>query len=133
MFLNTMRPKALAKLAQLPGLFERSAVLEARDLHAFDNVFTAPLHGFRDVEDYWHRASAKPHLARIRIPSLALNALNDPFIPAASLPRAEEVGRFVELWQPPTGGHVGFPQGPWPCHVQWMPRAVAGWLLRHCA
>lgn len=133
MFLNTMRPKALAKLAQFPDLFERSAVLAARDLYAFDNVFTAPLHGFRDVDDYWHRASAKPHLARIRVPALALNARNDPFIPAQSLPRADEVGRHVELWQPATGGHVGFPSGAWPCHVQWMPEAVAGWLLRHCA
>jgi hypothetical protein len=50
MFLRTMKPKALAKLAQHPGLFSREALLAARDLYQFDNLFTAPLHGFRDTE-----------------------------------------------------------------------------------
>ena len=68
MFLRTMKPKALAKLAQHPGLFDRERLLAARTLYEFDNVFTAPLHGFRDTDDYWARASAKPHLARIRVP-----------------------------------------------------------------
>ena len=131
MFLQSMRPKALAKLAQHPGLFSRDALLAARDLYQFDNLFTAPLHGFRDTDDYWARASAKPHLARIRIPALVLNTLNDPFVPAASLPRAAEVGRFVQLWQPLHGGHVGFPQGPFPGHVHGLPQAVAGWLAEH--
>ncbi|KAF1044135.1 YheT family hydrolase [Xylophilus sp.] len=124
MFLRTMKPKALAKLAQHPGLFDRAALLAARDLHAFDDVFTAPLHGFRGVEDYWARASARPHLARIRVPALALNARHDPFVPAASLPAPAEVGRFVTLWQPAHGGHVGFLEGGWPGHVRAMPEAV---------
>ena len=68
-------------------------------------------------------------LADIRVPALALNAQNDPFVPAASLPRAGEVGRHVTLWQPPEGGHVGFCQGRAPGHVFWLPRAVGGWLL----
>ncbi len=131
MFLQSMKPKALAKLAQHPGLFSREALLSARDLYQFDNLFTAPLHGFRNTEDYWARASAKPHLARIRIPALLINALNDPFVPAASLPRAGDVGRFVQLWQPPHGGHVGFPQGRFPGHVHTLPQAVAGWLAQH--
>ncbi len=132
MFLQSMKPKALAKLAQHPGLFNRDAMLAATDLYQFDNLFTAPLHGFRNTDDYWARASAKPHLARIRIPALVINALNDPFVPAASLPRAGEVGRRVQLWQPPHGGHVGFPQGRFPGHVHALPQAVAHWLARHC-
>ncbi len=131
MFLRTMKPKALAKLAQHPGLFDREALLAARDLYAFDNLFTAPLHGFRDTEDYYARASAKPHLHRIRLPALALNACNDPFVPAASLPVAGAVGAHVTLWQPAQGGHVGFPRGGLPADVRWMPEAVAGWLLAH--
>ncbi len=104
MFLQTMKPKALAKLAQHPGLFDRDALLAARDLYEFDNLFTAPLHGFKDTDDYWKRASARPHLARIRIPA---------------------------LWQPAQGGHVGFPQGRFPAHVHTLPQAVAGWLAQH--
>ena len=128
MFLKTMRPRALAKLAQHPGLFNRQAMLAARDLYDFDNLFTAPLHGFKDTEDYWARASAKPHLHRIRIPALVLNARNDPFIPAASLPRQQDVGRHVTLWQPAHGGHVGFPGGRFPGHLLSLPEGVMAWL-----
>ncbi|WP_374668982.1 YheT family hydrolase [Ramlibacter sp.] len=130
MFLRSMKPKALRKWAQHPGLFDREALLAARDLYEFDNVFTAPLHGFAGTEDYWTRASAKPLLHRIRVPALALNARNDPFIPADSLPRPDEVGPCVTLWQPAHGGHVGFPDGAVPPgDVLAMPRAVAAWLL----
>ena len=129
MFLQTMRPKALRKLEQFPGLFERDALLQARDLHAFDDVFTAPVHGFRDALDYWQRASAKPHLRRIAVPALLCNARNDPFVPAESLPCQADVSPSVTLWQPRQGGHVGFPRGLPPGHVQAMPQAVGQWLL----
>ncbi len=132
MFLRSMKPKALAKLAQHPGLFDRDTLLAARDLYEFDNVFTAPLHGFKSTEDYWGRASAKPHLHQIRIPALVVNARNDPFVPAWSLPHGHEVGSHVTLWQPAHGGHVGFPQGPVPGHVRSMPDAVGGWLAAQC-
>ncbi len=133
MFLGSMKPKAMQKLAQHPGLFDARALMAARDLYEFDNVFTAPLHGFANVEDYWKRASAKPHLHRIRIPALLVNARNDPFVPASSLPRPHEVGRWVTLWQPAHGGHVGFPHGPLPGHVRTMPDAVGGWLAEQSA
>ena len=131
MFLRSMKPKALAKLAQHPGLFDRQTLLAARTLYDFDNVFTAPLHGFRDTDDYWARGSAKPHLHRIRIPALVLNARNDPFVPAQCLPKQREVGRFVTLWQPRHGGHVGFPGGRWPGHVHTLPEQVMGWINAH--
>jgi uncharacterized protein len=130
MFLHSMKPKALKMWSQHPGLFDRDAMLRAKDLYEFDNIFTAPVHGFSDTLDYWTQASAKPHLKRIRIPALALNALNDPFVPAASLPRPDEVGSFVSLWQPAAGGHVGFPTGAFPGNVMAMPEAVTGWLLQ---
>lgn len=133
MFLRSMKPKALAKLRQHPGLFDAGRLAAARDLYQFDDVFTAPLHGFRDADDYYERASAKPHLNRIRIPALALNARNDPFVPAVSLPKADEVGQDVTLWQPAAGGHVGFPSGPFPGHVRAMPAQVGGWLLDQLA
>ena len=128
MFLRSMKPRALRKLAQHPGLFDRDALLAARTLYEFDNVFTAPLHGFRDTDDYWLRGSAKPHLHRIRVPALVLNARNDPFVPASCLPHGREVGSFVTLWQPAHGGHVGFPGGRWPGHVHTLPEQVMGWI-----
>ncbi|MEO7161033.1 MAG: alpha/beta fold hydrolase [Polaromonas sp.] len=128
MFLKTMVPKALQKLTQHPGLFDRDALLAARDLYAFDNIFTGPVHGFKGVDDYWSRASAKPHLGRIAVPALALNALNDPFIPAGSLPQPADVSAWVTLWQPAQGGHVGFPSSGFPAHVRAMPEAVTAFL-----
>ena len=125
MFLRTLTVKARAKLAQHPGLFDAARLAAVRDLHDFDDLFTAPVHGFASADDYWRRASSKPHLARIRVPTLVLNARNDPFVPAASLPRADEVGPCVTLWQPGQGGHVGFPRGG----PSWLPHAVGGWLL----
>jgi predicted alpha/beta-fold hydrolase len=127
-FLRTMKPRALHKWRQHPGLFDRDRLRAARTLYEFDDVFTAPLHGFRGTEDYWRRASAKPHLHRIRVPALVLNALNDPFVPAASLPRGHEVGPCVTLWQPQDGGHVGFPHGSPPGHVLGLPERVLDWL-----
>jgi uncharacterized protein len=132
MFLQSMKPKALAKLQQHPGLFDEAALRAARDLHAYDNAFTAPLHGFANTEDYWARCSAKPGLKAMRhVPALVLNARNDPFIPAACLPTRGEVGPAVTLWQPHEGGHVGFPAGRFPGHVADLPQAVGRWLKHH--
>lgn len=128
MFLATMKPKALAKWQQHPGLFDRDKVAGATTIYAFDDAFTAPLHGYRDTPDYWKRASAMPHLGAIRIPALVVNTANDPFVPAVSLPPAGRIGRDVELWRPLHGGHVGFPQGAFPSRVGVMPDAVVGWL-----
>ncbi|MFT3778270.1 MAG: alpha/beta fold hydrolase [Ottowia sp.] len=129
MFLRTLKAKARAKLAQHPGLFDAGRLDAVRDLHDFDDLFTAPLHGFASADDYWRRAASKPHLARIRVPALALNARNDPFVPAASLPRPGEAGPCVTLWQPGQGGHAGFAQGGPPGDLSWLPRVVGGWLL----
>jgi predicted alpha/beta-fold hydrolase len=131
MFMRTMRSKALRKLAQHPGLFDVQRMRASRDLRDFDDIFTAPLHGFRDAADYYARASAGAQLARICIPALVLNARNDPFMPQIALPSAGAVGPCVTLWQPAHGGHVGFPGGRWPGHLQVLPRSVAGWLSRH--
>ena len=131
MFLRSMKPRALQKLTQYPNLFDRKKMLASTDLYEFDNVFTAPLHGFQNTEDYWIRASAKPHLASIQIPALAINAINDPFIPPESLPKQGEVGTHVKLWQPVRGGHVGFAANcltQFPGHLQTLPRAVAAFF-----
>jgi uncharacterized protein len=127
-FLATLRRKAAAKLARFPGLFDGPRVARSRTLREFDDLVTAPLHGFRDAADYWSRASAKPWLAHIRVPTLVVNARNDPFLPAAELPRADEVSPQVTLEFPPTGGHVGFVHGPFPGRYDWLPRRIASFF-----
>jgi predicted alpha/beta-fold hydrolase len=132
-FLRTMVKKARAKHQQYPGLFDLAAVERATTLRAFDDAFTAPLHGFADVDDYWKRASAKPMLPAVAIPALIVNACNDPFVPQASLPTEEHVGNRVSIWRPQVGGHVGFPSARTmhdrsQCALSVMPQAVCHWL-----
>jgi predicted alpha/beta-fold hydrolase len=126
MFLQTLKPKCLAKLEQFPGLFDREALLSARDLYAFDNVVTAPLHGYRDTDDYWDRASAKHILHDVTVPTLVLNARNDPFLPAIHLPRT--ASNAVRLEYPEHGGHVGFAAGSLPGRIDWLPRRLLHFL-----
>ena len=113
-FLRSMLPKARAKWHQYPGLFDIDALQRVQDLYQFDQYFTAPLHGFHNTEDYWQRASAKPHLRDIRVPASIINSLNDPFIPTASLPTPAQVSPTCRLIHTPKGGHVGHMTGAWP-------------------
>lgn len=126
MFLQTLKPKCVRKLEQFPDLFDRERMLRARTLYEFDNVVTAPLHGFRDTDDYWHRASAKHVLNDITVRTLVLNARNDPFLPAQHLPRA--ASPYVTLDYPEQGGHVGFAVGGPPGKIDWLPERILGYL-----
>jgi uncharacterized protein len=127
-FLKSLKKKALAKLGQYPGLYDRDAVLAARTLYEFDNVVTAPLHGFRDTNDYWSTATTRAHLKDIEVPALVLNARNDPFLPEFALPSPAEVSPRVTLDQPRHGGHVGFMTGPFPGRIDWLSQRVFGYL-----
>lgn len=123
-FLRTLIPRAQHKAAQYPGLLDAQAVGACRDLYQFDNLVTAPLHGFRDTDDYWARAAAKPLLTQVRVPLLLLQALNDPFVPAATLPRADEVSDRIVREYTHGGGHVGFVTGAFPGRLDWLARRL---------
>ncbi len=127
-FLATMKRKSLEKLRLHPGLFDADRVSAARTLREFDDLVTAPLHGFRNVDDYWTRASSKPGLRRIAVPTLMLNARNDPFLPASALPLEDEVSAAVTTWFPAAGGHVGFITGAFPGTLACLPEVVLGFL-----
>ena len=123
-FLVTLKASSAAKLARFPGLFDEQRMRRAKTLYEFDDAVTAPVHGFRDAGDYWRRASSKPWLPGVRLPTLVLNALNDPFLPRQALPGAKEVSASVMLEYPVGGGHVGFVSGPFPGHLDWLPRRL---------
>jgi len=132
-FLATLKKKGEEKLRRFPGLFDAEAMRHARTLRAFDGIVTAPLHGFRDTDDYWTRASAKPVLRRIRVPTLVLNARNDPFLPRAALPRTNEVSESVRCEFPREGGHAAFVSGSFPGNLGWLPRRVVGFFAEAVA
>jgi hypothetical protein len=114
-FLVTLKAKALAKIEQHRLQIDAGRVARAGTLYEFDDLVTAPLHGFRDADDYWARASSAPWLRSIRVPTLVLNARNDPFLPRAALEAAtREAAQDVVLEFPQAGGHAGFPgRGHW--------------------
>ena len=128
-FLATLKPKSLAKLEVFPDLYDRQRVQGARSFREFDNLVTAPLHGFRDTEHYWASAAAGPYLEHIRVPTLVLNARNDPFLPEQALLRAaQKAAPSVVLEFPRTGGHAGFTSGPFPGRHTWLPRHLFDFL-----
>ncbi len=120
-FLMTLKPKSLAIAARFPGLLDAARIRRVRTMWEFDDAVTAPLHGFAGTRDYWTRASSKPWLRLVALPTLVINALNDPFIPSRSLPGPGEVSTSIMLEQPRHGGHAGFACGPFPGNVGWLP------------
>jgi len=129
-FLGTLKPKGLDMARRFPGLLDTRRIARARTMWDFDDAVTAPLHGFAGADDYWTRASSRRWLAEIMLPTLVLNARNDPFVPAASLPDATQVSRAVRLEQPDTGGHAGFATGPAPGRLEWLPQRLLAYFVR---
>jgi predicted alpha/beta-fold hydrolase len=121
-FLKTLKLKCIEKLKQYPHLFHQEKMLRSRNLYEFDNIVTAPLHGYQNTEDYWERASAKNVLNDITVPTLILNAQNDPFLPGFHLP--QKASSHVTLAYPKQGGHVGFVSHHTPTQLSWLPKNV---------
>lgn len=108
-FMSDLKKKVIAKDAQFPGHLDLSGLEKVRTFAEFDDRFTAPLNGFKDARDYWTRASSRPLLPEIRIPTLLVQAGNDPFLPSPCFPRDEaEANPALFLEIPIHGGHVGF-------------------------
>lgn len=134
--LRRLRAKALATLARFPDCVAArpAAVRAARTFAAFDGLYTAPLHGFRDAADYWHRASGGRFLGGIDRPMLILTAADDPFYPPDNVPRAAIAANpRLDLLMSPRGGHCGFLHGPAWSPTSWVEQAAVGYLSRHLA
>jgi predicted alpha/beta-fold hydrolase len=111
-------------MKRYPALCDMRRMQAARTLYQFDDLVTAPLHGFKGVDDYYARASSKAFLQAIAVPTLVLNARNDPFLPGQFLPAPEAVSSSVQLETPATGGHVGFVTGSFPGNIAWLPQRL---------
>jgi len=125
-FLRSLIPKALMKVARHPELAPLSAVANVSTIWDFDDRFTAPLHGFTSAADYYGRASSLSFLTGIRLPTLLLSAVDDPFLPPAVLDDvrvAAQSTTALTVEFPERGGHVGFTAGRWP----WKPWYYGEW------
>jgi hypothetical protein len=116
-FMRTLRAKVREKARVHPGFVDVAAALRARTFGEYDEIVTAPLGGFASALDYWTRSSSGPYLGRIRRPTLVINARDDPFVPAATLPDARALPPHITVEFPARGGHAGFIEGRWPWRV----------------
>lgn len=108
-FLKMLHQKVRLKMPLFPGQIDDLGYNKIKSFKDFDDRYTAPLHGFRDAEDYWTKSSCKPYIPRIRVPVLLVTAQDDPFLPPACYPVDEAAGSdFFYLETPEKGGHTGF-------------------------
>lgn len=108
-FLKMLHEKIRAKMKMFPGLIDDTGYDSIKTFRQFDDRYTAPMNGFKDAEDYWAKSSCKPLIPNIAIPTLLVNASNDPFFAQACYPIEEAKANpdfFLEM--PKSGGHVGF-------------------------
>lgn len=133
-FLQSLRAKALAKLERYPNLVSRERVRAARTLYEFDDVVTAPVHGFADADDYYSRSSSIRFLSRIRVATLLLSAVDDPFLPSDVLEQVRDIASrnpHIDVEFLAKGGHVGFVSGQNPFRpVYYAERRVAQFFER---
>lgn len=131
-FVRTLKRKGWAALARHPSLrVDRSSLESARTFWEFDDAFTAPVHGFEGASDYYERSSSLPFLSMIRVPTLLLSAVNDPFLPPVVLDRVREVAAqnpalHVEFTR--AGGHVGWISGPPWAPSYYLEHRLASWF-----
>jgi predicted alpha/beta-fold hydrolase len=133
-FLRTLRRKALAKLEHFPGLFDVTALAQAKTLFDFDDTVTAPVHGFTDAHDYYARSSCLQYLSAICCSTLLISAYDDPFLPKeilddVALVACESAVLEYEFWQ--VGGHVGFVSGHSPLEARFYAEERVAEFLDH--
>ncbi len=122
-FMSSLIPKSRAKLGRFPMPYDENELRTIKGFHEFDEIVTARLHGFQSAKHYWACSSCKQFLRGISVPTLVINALNDPFLPASVLARAHEASSAVSLEYPRQGGHVGFPTSKgFPAATDWLPQ-----------
>jgi predicted alpha/beta-fold hydrolase len=132
-FMRRLRRKAAQKARRYPRAFDARRAAAAATFAEFDAAVTAPLHGFRSADDYWQASSAGRFVAGVRRPLLAISSLDDPIVPAESLP-VDEAARnpFVTLQRVAAGGHVAFVAG-WPLWPSfWAERRAVEFLAALC-
>jgi len=132
-FVRNLRGRMRRKAAAWPGRYDLTRLAGVWTVRAFDEAFTAPHHGFRDADDYYHRASALRVIDRVRVPALILSAANDPFVPPEQFARPEVSSNpHVTVIVTPDGGHCGFvAEAPQGYDGYWAEQRAVDFVERH--
>lgn len=129
-FLSSLKKKGEEQNRRFPGTFDIEGVRKAKTVGDFDDAFIAKIYGFKDKFDYYAQCGSINYLSKIRVPTLAINNIDDPFIDATSLPTEEEHvrGAPVRLVYHEQGGHCGFATSKMSTEPGSLPTPPHGWL-----
>ncbi len=128
--LGSMRRSSARKFKQVKAPFPLPKVRKLRSFRDFDNALTAPLHGFRDADDYYATCSSRQYLGNITVPTLLLHSSDDPLMTPASVPSAPELSPAVTLELSHKGGHVGFVNGSLLRPNMWLAERISRHLIQ---
>ena len=127
--LRSMKAKFRTKFSDRAWPVAREEFETASNFWRYDDVVTAPLHGFGDVHDYYRRSSCHGYLRAIERETLIIHAIDDPFVPSHSIPDRTQISATTSLDITTRGGHVAFPSGRIPLRSwSWLDRRIANWL-----
>ena len=108
-FIKSLSGKVMKKHKLFPDKVDITPLSKIKSLYEFDDIYTGPIHGFRDAADYYAQCHSKQFLHNLRTPTMIINALDDPFLPEACYPFAEaKENENLFLLTPKYGGHVGY-------------------------
>ena len=132
-FLISLKKKSLYKLKQFPNSFLKKELIEqAKNFYDFDNLYTAPAHGFKDAFDYWKKSSSKQFIPNIKIPSLLITSIDDPFLSKTCIPIQEaNNNKYFNLELTKYGGHVGFNSSKFNSNDLWLEHRVVNFIKNH--
>lgn len=128
--LGSMRRSSRRKFKRVPAPFPLPNIRKLRSFRAFDNALTAPLHGFRDADDYYITCSSRRYLKNIEVPTLVLHSSDDPLMTPASVPNEDELSAAVTLELSHKGGHVGFVNGSLLRPNMWLTKRISQYLIQ---
>ena len=133
-FVRNLKRRMRRKARAFPGKWSLGALPRIRSIRAFDEAYTAPHHGFRNADDYYHRASAARVIDKITVPTLVITAADDPFVPPGPFKEPAVLrNRNITMKLLPHGGHCGFvEQAAGDYDGYWAEREIIGFVSRHC-
>ena len=129
-FLKTMKLKLLEKSEKFPDFhLDKKKLFKASKFKHIEALFTVPVFGFKNSEDYWQKASSKPYISKIKLPTLLINALDDSFLAPECFPfkEARTMKNFF-LSTPKYGGHVGFLQSFTHSENTWLEDSIYNFI-----
>ncbi|MEM7469576.1 MAG: hypothetical protein AAF387_22225 [Pseudomonadota bacterium] len=113
----------------MPCPIDNGLVGPIKTIRKYDDVVTAPLHGFEDADDYYEQSSCRQYLSTIRIPTLIIHSTDDPLVPASAIPSQQELADSVDMECYRRGGHVAFISGGFPLRPRyWLDERIADFL-----